>query len=105
MSAMVMLTVISVLGAVALFVALALFLRAIAMELEVIGGPATRFVNPVNFLSKIRCGVRAIARQTEALAPQVTRLNGRLGAVRDGLKATEDNLAAAIAALARQERP
>ena len=75
MNAMVMLTVISVLGAVALFVALALFLRAIAMELEAIGGPATRFVAPANYLSKIRFGVRAIERQTEALAPQVTRLN------------------------------
>ena len=105
MNAMVMLTVISVLGAVALFVALALFLRAIAMELEVIGGPATRFVAPVNYLSKIRVGVRAIERHTEALAPQVTRLNGRLGAIRDGLKATDDNLAALIGAVARQERP
>jgi hypothetical protein len=105
MSAMVMLTVISVLGAVALFVALALFLRAIALELEEIGGPATRFVVPVNYLSKIRFGVRAIERQTEALAPQVTRLNGRLSAVRDGLKATDDNLAALIAAVARQGRP
>jgi hypothetical protein len=102
---MVMLTVISVLGVVALFVALALFLRAIAMELEVIGGPATRFVPPVNYLSKIRFGVRAIEKQTEALAPQVTRLNSRLGAIRDGLKATDDNLAAVIAAVARQERP
>ena len=105
MNAMVMLTLISVLGAVALFVALALFLRAIALELEAIGGPATRFVAPVNYLSKIRFGVRAIERQTEALAPQVTRLNGRLSAVRDGLKATDDNLAAVIAAVARQERP
>ena len=105
MNAMVVLTVISVLGAVALFVALALFLRAIAMELETIGGPATRFVAPVNYLSKIRLGVRAIERQTEALAPQVTRLNGRLGAIRDGLKATDDNLAALIAAVARQGRP
>ena len=105
MNAMVMLTLISALGAVALFVALALFLRAIALELEAIGGPATRFVAPVNYLSKILFGVRAIERQTEALVTQVTRLNGRLGAIRDGLKAIDDNLAALIGAVARQERP
>ena len=64
----------------ALFVALALFLRAIDSELETIGGPATRFKAPANFLPKIRLGVRAIERQTDALAPQVTRLNGGLSA-------------------------
>ena len=104
MSAMVALAVVSVLGAVALFVALALFLRAIVTELEAIGGPATRFVAPVNYLAKIRLGVRAIEQQTGALAPQVTRLNGGLGAVRDGVKAVDDNLAALIAAVGRQER-
>lgn len=104
MTAMVVLAVISVLGAAALFVALALYLRAIAQELEAIGGPATRFVAPVSYVSKIRFGVRAIEKQTAALAPQVTRLNSRLGAIRDGLKAIDDNLAALIAAVARQER-
>ena len=103
MNALVVLTALSVLGAAALFVALALFLRAIALELELIGGPATRFVAPVNYLSKIRLGVRAIERQTDALAPQVTRLNGGLTAIRDGLTAA-DNLAALIAAVSRQER-
>ena len=68
MSGMVLLAVISVVGAAALFVALALFLRAIVGELETIGGPATRFVAPVNYLAKIRLGVRAIERQTDALA-------------------------------------
>ena len=104
MNAMVMLTVVSVLGVIALFVALALFLRLIALQLEEIGGPATRFVAPVNYLSKIRFGVRAIERQTDALAPQVTRLNNGLGAIRGGLKAIDDTLAALIGAVARQER-
>ena len=40
MSGMVLLAVISVVGTAALFVALALFLRAIVGELETIGGPA-----------------------------------------------------------------
>lgn len=104
MNAIVVLTLVSVLGATALFVALALFLRAIARELEEIGGPATRFVSPVNYLSKIRLGVRAIERQTDALAPQVTRLNAGLAAVRDGLRAIDGNLAGLITAVSRQER-
>ena len=104
MNVMVLLTVVSVVGAAALFVALALFLRAIDSELEAIGGPATRFVAPINYLSKIRLGVRAIERQTDALGPQVGRLNGRLTAIRDGLRAIDGNLARLIAAVSRQER-
>ena len=104
MNVMVLLTIISVVGAAALFVALALFLRAIDGELETIGGPATRFVAPANFLAKIRLGVRAIERQTGALAPQVTRLNDGLSAVRDGLRAIDGNLAMLIASVSKQIR-
>jgi hypothetical protein len=105
MNAFVVLAVLSVLGAATLFVALALFLRAIDRVLEDIGGPATRFVAPTNFLSKIRLGVRAIERQTDALGPHVTALNRGLGAIRDGLKAIDANLAGVIAAVSRQGRP
>jgi hypothetical protein len=101
---MVLLAVISVAGAAALFVALALFLRAIDGELETIGGPATRFVAPANYLAKIRLGVRAIERQTDALAPQVGRLNEGLTAIRDGLRAIDGNLARLIASVSRQDR-
>ncbi len=104
MNAMIVLAVVSVVGAAALFVALALFLRAIDGELETIGGPATRFVAPANHLAKIRLGVRAIERQTDALAPQVDRLNERLTAIRDGLRAIDGNLARLIASVSRQER-
>ena len=102
-SVMVILAAISVLGVVALFLALAWFVRAIALELEQIGGPATRFVAPVNYLSKIRLGVRAIERETDALVPQVTRLNGGLGAVLGGLVAIDANLDGVISAVSRQE--
>jgi hypothetical protein len=88
----------------ALFVALALFLRAIDRVLEDIGGPATRFTAPVNYLAKIRLGVRAIEQQTAALAPYVTKLNAGLAAIRDGLKAIDANLAGVIAAVSRQGR-
>ena len=104
MNVMVLLAAISVVGAAALFAALALFLRAIDGELETIGGPATRFVAPTNYLAKIRLGVRAIERQTDALAPQVTRLNEGLTAIRDGLRAIDGNLARLIASVSRQER-
>lgn len=104
MNPFVLLAVISVVGVAALFVALALFLRAIDRTLEQIGGPATRFVAPVNYLGKIRLGLRAIERQTDALAPYVTRVNSGLGAIRDGLKAIDANLAGVIAAVSRQTR-
>jgi hypothetical protein len=104
MSAFVVLAVLSVVGVAALFVALALFLRAIDRVLEDIGGPATRFSTPANFLSKIRLGVRAIERQTGALAPYVTKLNAGLAAVRDGLEAIDTNLAGLIAGVSRQGR-
>jgi len=104
MNAFVVLAILSLVGAAALFVALALFLRAIDRTLEEIGGPATRFVAPANYLSKIRLGVRAIERQTDALAPYVTKLNAGLSAIRDGLKAIDVNLARLIAAVSRQNR-
>jgi hypothetical protein len=104
MNVFVVLAVLSVIGAAALFVALALFLRAIDRVLEDIGGPASRFVTPVNYLSKIRLGVRAIEKQTDALAPYVTKLNAGLAAIRDGLKAMDTNLAGLIAAVSRQGR-
>jgi hypothetical protein len=102
MNVFVLLAVLSLVGAAALFVALAVFLRAIDRTLEDIGGPATRFVTPTNYLSKIRLGLRAIERQTDALAPLVTKLNTGLGAIRDGLKAIDANLAGLIAAVSRQ---
>ena len=79
--------------------------RGVAQHERVwIGGPATRFVTPANYLSKIRLGVRAIERQTDALAPQVRQLNEGLSATRDGLKAIDSNLGALIASVSRQPR-
>ena len=99
---MTLLMVLSVVGVAALFIALALFLVAISNELEAIGGPATRFKKPVNYLSKIRLGVRAIEVQTGHLVPQITKLNAGLGAVRDGLSVIDANLAGAIVSVSRQ---
>jgi hypothetical protein len=102
-NAFVVLAWISVIGVAALFIALCLFLRAINRELEQIGGPATRFFRPVNYLSKIRLGVRAIEVHTGHIAPQVTTLNTGLAAVRDGLRAIDADLAKTVAHVQRQE--
>jgi hypothetical protein len=104
MNSFVVLAILSVIGAAALFIALALFLRAIDRVLEDIGGPASRFSTPTNYLSKIRMGVRAIEKQTDALAPGVTKLNAGLGAILGGLKAVDGNLAGVIAAVSRQRQ-
>lgn len=98
-----LLMLLSVIGAAALFIALAIFLVLICNELEAIGGPATRFRKPVNYLSKIRLGVRAIEVQTGGLVPQVTKLNAGLGAVRDGLSVIDSNLGGVIASVVRQK--
>ena len=69
MNTFVILMIVTLVGVAALFIALALFVRAIVRELEGIGGPATRFVRPVNYLSKIRLGLRAIEVETGHIAP------------------------------------
>lgn len=104
MNTFVLLAWISVAGVVALFLALALYVRAISRELENIGGPATRFYRPVNYLSKIRLGLRAIEVHTGHIVPQVTTLNGTLVSIRDGLRAIDGGLGNAIQAVQRQER-
>lgn len=104
MSGMTLLALVSAVGVAALFVALAAFLTAISRVLEDIGGGATWFRSPVGYLAKIRFGVRAIERQTDALVPQVTRLNASLGAIRDGLRAADGHLAGLIQAVSRQGR-
>jgi hypothetical protein len=98
-----LLATLSLLGAAGLFVALILFLRAINFELEAIGGPATRFHEPMNYLAKIRLGLRAIEVETGGLAPEVTRLNAGLGSVAEGLESIDANLGGLIEAVSKQE--
>ena len=104
MDLLVALAWVSAAGVAALFVALALYVRAISRELEEIGGPATRFYRPTNYLSKIRVGLRAIEVETSHIAPQVTALNTTLASIRDGLVAIEQDLAGVASAVRRQER-
>ncbi len=103
MNTFTLLTLLSVVAASALFIALAFFLFAIVSALESIGGEAKGYGATASFLSKIRLGVRAIEVQTGAIAPQVTKLNATLTSVRDGLVAVDNNLAGVITAVSRQE--
>lgn len=98
-----LLALLSLIAASALFIALALFLNAITNELEKIGGEEKGYGVRASFLSKIRVGVRAIETQTGVIAPQVTKLNGTLTQVRDGLVVIDTNLAGVIEAVVRQE--
>jgi len=97
MTSMVWLAVLSVTAVAALFIALALFLTWILRELVPAGGSA------VSFLAKIRLGLRAIEIETGHLPVEVTKLNGGLAAIRDGLVVVDGNLARLGAAVQRQE--
>ena len=105
MSTFTLLALLSVIAVAALFIALARFLFAIIDQLEMIGGETQGYGAKASFLSKIRMGVRAIEVQTGFIAPQVTKLNGTLTSIRDGLTAIDDNLAGVISNVSRQEAP
>ena len=99
MNTFVLLTLVSVVGAAALFVALAIYLVLISRELEAIGGHAE------SYLGKIRMGVRAIEVQTGHLPPEATKLNDGLSSIRDGLVQIDANLGGVIEAVGRQGAP
>ena len=100
-----LLTLLSVIGAAALFIALAIFLFAISTQLEKIGGEERGYGLKASYLSKIRVGVRAIEVETGLIAPQVTLLNETLTQVRDGLIVVDNNLGGMIAAVSKQVAP
>ncbi|MDQ3211980.1 MAG: hypothetical protein M3Q85_04845 [Acidobacteriota bacterium] len=97
MNTWVLLTLISVIAASALFIALAVFLVLILRELEPTG------YTGVSFLAKIRMGLRAIEVETGYIPKEVTKLNAGLSGVRDGLAVVDENLARLAASVIRQE--
>ena len=105
MSAFTWLALLSVIGAAALFIALALFLFVIGGELERIGGEEKGYGVKASYLSKIRVGVRAIETETGMIAPQVTQLNDTLTKFRDGLVVVDNNLGGLITAVSAQAAP
>jgi hypothetical protein len=96
MNTFTLLAVVTVAAAAALFIALVTFLFLIVSELRAAGG------SPVSYLAKIRLGLRAIEVQTGHIVPEVTKLNGTLTSIRDGLGAVDANLGAVIAGVSRQ---
>lgn len=102
MNPFILLMVLTVVGAVALFLALAIFLIAITTQLEKIGGEEKGYGVKASYLSKIRLGVRAIEVQTGAIPKQVSALNATLTKIRDGLIAVDNNLAGVVDAVSRQ---
>ncbi len=100
-----LLTLLSVIGAAALFIALAVYLFLISSQLERIGGEERGYGLKASYLSKIRFGVRAIEKETAMIPTQVTQLNDTLGKVRDGLVVVNDNLGGVIAAVSKQVAP
>lgn len=105
MNSFTVLMVLSVLGASTLFIALALFLNAISHQLALIGGEVKDYGVKASFLSKIRVGVRAIEVETGMIPTQVTKLNGTLISVRDGLIVVDENLGGVITAVSKQVSP
>lgn len=105
MTVFTVLMVATLLAVCALFGALALFLIAIANQLRQIGGEEKGYGTKASFLSKIRVGLRAIETETGQIAPQVTKLNGTLTQVRDGLIVVNNNLGGVIAAVSAQGTP
>ena len=95
---MIWLSILSVVAASALFIALAVFLMLILAELGPTGG------TPMSYLAKIRMGLRAIEIETGHIPVEVTKLNAGLGAIRDGLAVVDGNLGHLATALQRQER-
>lgn len=102
MSQFTLLMLLSIIGAAALFIALALFLAAITTQLEKIGGEEKGYGVRASYLSRIRFGVRAIEVETGAIPKQVTRLNATLTSIRDGLIVVDNNLGGVIAAVSKQ---
>jgi hypothetical protein len=92
----VLLTLLTAVAVLALVAVLVVDLVRITRVLRRIGG------TPTSVLAKIRLGVRAIEQETAALGPEVTRLNGGLGAIADGLRAVDDHLAGTVSAVVRQ---
>jgi hypothetical protein len=94
---MVLLSWLSTVLVILVFVVLAFALIRISGLLRAIGG------TPTSFLAKLRFGLRAIDAETAHLKPQVTRLNDSLGQVAEGLGAVDRHLADTLEAARRQE--
>lgn len=93
----VLLTVLSIIGALLLVAVLLYFVAQIITVLDRIGGSAD------SYLAKLRMGLRAIEVETGHLPTQATQLNGSLESIAAGLQAVDQRLVATAQAAVRQE--
>jgi len=91
-------TLLTIAAVFLLFGVLVVYLLEIIDALEAIGGTDT------SLLAHVRWGVRAIEGMTDALGPEVGKLNEGLGAVDEGLGAIGESLGGLADALERQGR-
>lgn len=80
------------------FIVLIVALARISGQLRAIGG------TPTSLLAKLRLGLRAIERETAALAPNATKLNRKLSELTAGLRAVATHLAGTVSGLREQAR-
>lgn len=92
----VLLIIITILAVLLLVYVLVHYLRAIIKLLTSIGGDGT------SYLAKLRLGLRAIETETGHLPVQVTKLNGALTDVAEGLKVVDEQLEESINAAVKQ---
>ncbi len=93
---MTVLTLLSVLLVLVFLGVLAYAVAKIALVLDSIGG------DPTSYLAKLRFGLRAIAKETGHLPPQVGKVNAGLTEVAGGLTAIDGHLVKTIDALEKQ---
>lgn len=75
---------------------LAYAVAKIAIVLDSIGG------SPTSYLGKLRFGLRAIAKETGHLPPQVSKVNAGLKEISGGLAAVDGHLVKTIDGLEKQ---
>lgn len=93
----VILMILTILAVLLLVFVLVKYLNEIIDVLTSIGG------NGKSYLAKLRVGLRAIETETGHLPTEVTKLNGTLVDVAEGLKVVDDELAKSITAALNQK--
>jgi hypothetical protein len=89
--------ILTILAVLLLVFVLVKYLNEIIDVLTSIGG------NGKSYLAKLRVGLRAIETETGHLPTEVTKLNGTLVDVAEGLKVVDDELAKSITAALNQK--
>ena len=95
---MLLLTCLTALVVIVVFLVVAYALIKISGVLRGIGG------TPTSLLAKLRLGLRAIEQETSHLTPQAVRLNEGLGKVATGLRSVNGHLENTIESASQQAR-